>query len=104
MRNAVPLDATATSLVRRSRANFRSPALRATRYVPPFHLSGPMPASARAEAIRGAFAVTDPGMIAGRSVCLVDDVTTTGATLCEARRVLRAAGVKRVFAAVVAKV
>jgi ComF family protein len=80
------------------------PALRMTRYLRPFHQSGPMSASARANAIRGAFSITDPAAVAGRSICLIDDVTTTGATLSEARRVLRAAGAKRVFAAVVAKV
>jgi ComF family protein len=42
--------------------------------------------------IKGAFAVADPRPIAGRRILLVDDVMTTGATLDECARVLRAAG------------
>lgn len=78
------------------------PALWMTRYVPPFHISA-MNTSQRAAAIRGAFVVTWPDAIAGRTVCLIDDVTTTGATLGEARRALRDAGARRVLAAVLAK-
>jgi ComF family protein len=50
----------------------------------------------RAANVRGAFAVRDPARFAGRSVLLVDDVLTTGATACEAARMVREAGASRV--------
>ncbi len=46
--------------------------------------------TARAENIRGAFAVDRPEAIAGKRLVLVDDVMTTGATLREAARTLGA--------------
>lgn len=79
------------------------PTLRMTRYVRPFHFSPVMTAAERAVAIKGAFQVVRPSAVAGRTVCLIDDVTTTGATLGEARRALVAGEAARVFAAVVAK-
>ena len=42
--------------------------------------------------LRGAFKVVDPGALRHRSVCLVDDVYTTGSTVAECSRVLLAAG------------
>jgi competence protein ComFC len=53
----------------------------------------------RAERIKNlenAFTVSNPGLIKGKNVVLVDDVTTTGTTLKEASRVLRDAGAKSV--------
>lgn len=41
--------------------------------------------------------------LAGRTVCIVDNVLTTGATLHEVSRVLRKAGAKRIYAAVVSR-
>lgn len=79
------------------------PALRTTRYIPPFHLNPSMAPPQRAEAVHGAFQVVDPARIAGRRVCVIDDVTTTGATLTEAKRALRQAGAASVWAAVLAK-
>jgi len=58
----------------------------------------------RQQNVRGAFAVTSPGEIAGADVLLVDDVFTTGATVSECARVLRRAGADRVFVATVARV
>jgi ComF family protein len=46
--------------------------------------------------VRGAFVVTRPRRIANRSLLLVDDVMTTGATLNECARTLLAAGAKSV--------
>jgi ComF family protein len=55
----------------------------------------------RRENVRGAFAASRP--LAGRTVLLVDDVMTTGATASEAARALRAAGAGRVVVAVLAR-
>ncbi len=53
--------------------------------------------------LRGAFAVTQPQRIRGRSILLVDDVMTTGTTASECTRVLLRAGAKQVFVATVAR-
>lgn len=53
--------------------------------------------------VRGAFAVTRPERIRGRSVLLIDDVMTTGTTVNECARVLRRAGAKEIFVATVAR-
>ena len=63
------------------------------RHVETPHLAD-LPREARAQAIRGAF-VLAPGAstrLRGRSLALVDDVMTTGATAVEAARTLLAAG------------
>jgi ComF family protein len=52
----------------------------------------------RQQNLRGAFVVRDRARVQGRCMLLVDDVTTTGATLGEARRVLEEAGAARVGA------
>jgi ComF family protein len=57
----------------------------------------------RMENVRGAFAVVSGARLEGAVLCLVDDITTTGATLSEVRRVLKRAGAARVYAAVLAK-
>ncbi len=53
--------------------------------------------------LRGAFAVANPGPIQGRTILLVDDVMTTGATAAECTHVLLRAGAKQVFVATVAR-
>ena len=45
-------------------------------------------AAERRQNLSGAFVLTDPKWIRGRHVILVDDVCTTGATLCEAQQAL----------------
>lgn len=52
--------------------------------------------------IQGSFAISDASKIAGKSVILIDDVTTTGATIMEARRILLKARARHVLAATLA--
>lgn len=54
--------------------------------------------SEREENLRGAFAVREDrrDRIDGRRIVLVDDVLTTGATVCAATRALRRAGAESV--------
>jgi len=56
-----------------------------------------VPAKMRRANVRGAFGVTDPAAVAGRTVLVFDDVWTTGATLLECARVLRQAGTSAVY-------
>lgn len=58
--------------------------------------------SARLANLRGAFTCTDPARIHGRVVILIDDVSTTGATLWEARRALAVGKPRKVLAFTVA--
>lgn len=53
--------------------------------------------------VLGAYAVTDPALVAGKRILLLDDILTTGATAGECARVLLTAGAKEVqFAAIAA--
>ena len=62
-----------------------------------------LPADQREANVRGAYAVDDPsGSIRGKSILLLDDVTTTGATLRENHRILKASGAGKIVAAVAA--
>jgi ComF family protein len=54
-------------------------------------------AAARRHNVRGVFAV-DAAAVRGRQVALLDDVVTTGATLAELARAVRAAGASRIEA------
>ena len=58
---------------------------------------------ARRENVKGAFRVRSGARLAGKTVLVVDDVMTTGSTLGEVARVLRAAGADRVVVAVLAR-
>jgi ComF family protein len=57
----------------------------------------------RSENVRDAFAVRHPEWVEGRHFLLVDDVMTTGATVNECARALKAAGSGRVLVATVAR-
>jgi len=59
-------------------------------------------ATARAANVRGAFVASTSA--AGRSVVVVDDVLTTGATVAECARALRRAGARRIGVLAVARV
>jgi predicted amidophosphoribosyltransferase len=59
-------------------------------------------AAERVENLVGALEVARPAAVRGERIILVDDVITTGATLTEAARALRAAGAEVVAAAVIA--
>jgi ComF family protein len=89
----------ARELVRGRRAELRPRALQRRRPAPP---QARLDATARAAAVRGAFAA-DPGAVAGRAVLLVDDVLTTGATASDCTRALVEAGAVRVRVLVLAR-
>jgi competence protein ComFC len=57
----------------------------------------------RLKQLAGAFRVVQPQRVKGRSVLLVDDITTTGATLESAAELLRTHGAKHVDAVVFAQ-
>jgi len=57
----------------------------------------PLSRQARLHNLKGAFAVRKPEYISGRSVWLVDDITTTGATLEAVAEVLRGSGVQAIY-------
>ena len=57
----------------------------------------------RRENMRGAFSVLSPEEIAGKTILLIDDVITSGATLFEAARTLKDGGARRVIALVTAR-
>lgn len=62
-----------------------------------------LPDYARRKAnVMGVFAVSDPALIAGKRILLLDDIITTGATVSECARVLLTAGAKEVHCAAVA--
>ena len=56
-------------------------------------------AARRRKNVKGVYAVPRPEQVAGQRVLLIDDILTTGSTLEEAARTLRAAGASQVVAA-----
>ncbi len=60
-------------------------------------------AAQRVHNVRGVFAVSAPDRVRGARVVLVDDVMTTGATVNECARVLKAAGAAAVMVVTVAR-
>lgn len=63
-----------------------------------------VPRTKRSENIRGKFAMRRGAGVQGARICLIDDVSTTGATLNECARILKEAGASAVYGGVIAKV
>lgn len=59
--------------------------------------------SERKKHLRGVFSVSNSKDVKGKTILLVDDVATTGATLFESALTLKEAGAKKVFAIVIAR-
>lgn len=57
----------------------------------------------RFKRIRDAFAIPRPHDVRNKNIILIDDVSTSGATLSEAAQALKAAGAKQILALVIAK-
>jgi len=77
------------------RLRLAADSLRRTRATPP---QVGLSVSARRENVRGVFSVTRPEEVRNRTVVLVDDVMTTGATLSACAGALKRAGASRVLA------
>lgn len=56
----------------------------------------------RLKNLKDSFEVRDPKEIFGKTILLIDDVSTTGATLTEAARVLKKSGAEKIICLVVA--
>lgn len=57
----------------------------------------------RSQNVAGIFKVTRPELLAGKSILLVDDVYTTGATMQECARVLKSVGARKIHGFVIAR-
>ncbi len=58
----------------------------------------------RSENLRGSFAVSDPSLVKGRTILLVDDIMTTGATVEECSSTLERCGSSMISALTLARV
>ena len=58
--------------------------------------------SKRLKNIIGSFAIKNSEKIKGKNIILIDDVCTTGATLSEARKILKQVGAKKIIAFTIA--
>lgn len=90
----------AESLARRLALPYMPSVIRRTRFTSTqTHLS----VAGRKKNVKGAFELGNPEFVRGRTVLVIDDVMTTGATLGEVASVLKAAGAWRVWALAVAR-
>ena len=78
------------------------PTLEKFRHRPP--QSKTKTAAKRRANVQGAYRLLPGADVRGRTVLVVDDILTTGATLGECGRILRQAGAKALYAAVIAAV
>jgi len=62
-----------------------------------------LPRAKRLNNLEGAFSCQDIEFVFGRKILLIDDVTTTGATLNECAKALKDTGAKEVWGAVIAR-
>jgi ComF family protein len=92
-------EALARALARELKVICRPPVLRRTRATP---LQTTSTIAQRRENVRGAFAARQAKDVAGKTVVLVDDVMTSGATASEAARALRTLKPARIVVAVLA--
>ena len=76
------------------------PALHRTRATPP---QAELHRTERLKNVTNAFACPDPASVRGRSVLLIDDVVTTGATFAACARALRDAGARTVVGLALAR-
>ncbi|MDB1135289.1 ComF family protein [Candidatus Anaplasma sp. TIGMIC] len=74
--------------------------LKKYRSTPP---QGKLSAAMRSQNVQNSFSVSNPAMVVGRSILLVDDVATTGATLQSCAQTLILAGATEVQALTLAR-
>jgi ComF family protein len=72
------------------------------RTLPTPHQVG-LSAQTRHENLKNAFKLRSHWPIQGSTICLIDDVMTTGSTLTEAANTLKRAGASKIYAAILAK-
>lgn len=68
-----------------------------------FERQGGLDEEARMENVKGTFAVRHPEFVRGRTVLVVDDIMTTGATLAETAKTLKESGASRVWSVTLAR-
>ncbi len=99
LRGSNHVDPLAASLAKRLNTPLNHSLVRTRNTPPQAHL----PRTARLKNVKNAFAVRRPNSIENKTILLLDDVTTTGATADECVRTLRRAGAAAVHFAVLAK-
>jgi ComF family protein len=94
-------DLLAAALAAETRVPWTSYLLRRVRRTP-LQTEQPSP-TARKENVKDAFQAKDASRISGKTIVIVDDVMTTGATVHEAARAMRVHKPKAIYAAVLAR-
>ena len=88
----------ADAVAQRLRVPVRRAVVRRVRYGP--SQTSAQTAHERFDQVRDCFAARAPAKLKGKTVCIIDNLLVSGATLHELSRVLRAAGVRKIYAAV----